>query len=228
MEPTERPALSSAAAVLLIGAPLLMVVGRLLLVPYDDQGWEDVLSQAAAHQARSDAGWLLAMAASGLLAAAALSMAKLLRGVGRAKAAAFVTVTTALGWAGSAGICTGGLLFSYQGKAADRAAQVQLLTDFNSGDSGYVFGMCVLAAVGYVVLGVGLARSGLLGVGLAGKGIAGLVVLGGLGTLLTMAGPLKPLLVLAALLLLAGQALAIRAVGIQTTAPTANWEPVRG
>jgi hypothetical protein len=222
MDETTRPRLAPTAAVLLIGAPLLMAVGRLLLVPFDDQGWDAVLTQAAAHQSRSDAGWLIAMAASGLLGAAALSLAWVLHVAGRTKSATFVAVTTALGWAGCAGICTGGILLSYQGKAPDRAVQVQLLRDFNSGHSAFVFLLCVLAAIGYVVLAVELARSGLVG-----KGVAILIGLGGVGTLLTMPGPLKALLVFAALVLLAGQALAVRAIGVATTTePKPVWEPV--
>jgi hypothetical protein len=222
MDSTTRRGLAPTAIALLIGAPLLMVVGRLLLVPFDDQGWDAVLSAAAAHQNRSGTGWFIAMAASGLLGAAALSLAKLLHLAGRTKAAAIAAVTIALGWAGSAGICTGGLLLSYQGKAPDRAVQVKLLHDFNAGQGSLVFLLCVLAAVGYVVLAVGLARSELVG-----KGVAALVGLGGVGTLMTMPGPLKPLLVFAALVLLAGQALVVRAVGTQTTnPPKPAWEPV--
>ena len=82
--------------------------------------------------------------------------------------------------------------------------------------------LCVFAAVGYVVLAVGLARSGVVG-----KGVAVLVALGGVGTLLTMPGPMKVLLVLAALVLLAGQALVVRAVGTETTTtPKPEWEQV--
>ncbi len=222
MDRTTRPTLTPVAAGLLIGAPLIMIVGRLLLVPFDDQGWDAVLTAAAANQSRSDAGWLLALAASGLLGAAALSMASLLHAVGRGKAAAFVTVSTALGWAGSAGICTGGMLFSYLGASPERAAQVAVLQAFNAGNSAFIFLLCVLAAVGYIVLAVGLARSALVG-----KGVAILVGLGGFGTLLTMPGPMKPLLVFAALVLLAGQALVVRSVGTaQTSAPRPEWEPV--
>lgn len=222
MDRTTRPGLAPTAAAILVGAPLLMAVGRLLLVPFDDQGWDAVLTQAAAHQNRSGTGWFLAMAASGLLGAAALSLAKLLHLAGRTKAAAFAAVTTALGWAGSAGICTGGLLLSYQGSASDRKVQVKLLNDFNAGQGTLVFLLCVVAAVGYVVLAVGLARSGVVG-----KGVAILVALGGVGTLMTMPGPLKLLLVFAALVLLAGQVLVVRAVGVET-APDAKpaWEPV--
>jgi hypothetical protein len=219
---TTRAGLAPTAAALLIGAPLLMALGRLLLVPFDDQGWDAVLTQAAAHQGRSDIGWLIAAAASGLLAAAALSLVSLLHNAGRTKAAAFAAVTIALGWAGSAGICAAGMLLSYQGKAPDRAVQLQVLRDVNSGHSAYFFLLCVLAALGYVVLAVGLARSGLLS-----KGVATLIGLGGVGTLLTMPGPLKALLVFAALVLLAGQALAVRAVGVETTTePKRAWEPV--
>jgi hypothetical protein len=42
-----------------------------------------------------------------------------------------------------------------------------------------------------------------------------------------MAGPIKALLVFAALVLLAGQALAVRAIGVTTTTePKPVWEPV--
>ena len=64
--------------------------------------------------------------------------------------------------------------------------------------------MAVLAAVGYIVLAVGLARSGT-----TTKGTAILIAIGG-PNLLTMGGPLTPLLVLAALLLTAGHTLAAR------------------
>lgn len=116
------------------------------------------------------------------------------------------------------------MLLSYQGKAPDRAVQIQLLKDVNAGHTAFIFLLCVLAAVGYLVLAVGLARAKVIN-----KGIAVLVGLGGAGTLLTMPGPMKALLVLAALLLLAGQALVIRAVGLEdraTAKPSPAWESV--
>jgi hypothetical protein len=223
MNRTERPGLAPLSVVLLIGAPLLMALGRLLLVPIDDQGWDAVLTDAAAHQNRSDAGWILAMAASGLLGAGAFVMAGLLGRAGRTRAAAFTTVATALGWAGSAGICSAGMLLSYQGKASDRAVQIRLLRDANAGHTAFIFLLCVIAAVGYVVLAVALARADVVG-----KLGATLVGLGGVGTLMTMPGPIRALLVLAALVLLAGQVLVVRAVGVQqvVVAPEPGWEPV--
>jgi hypothetical protein len=223
MNRTERPGLAPLSIALLIGAPLLMALGRLLLVPINDQGWDDVLTAAAAHQNRSDAGWILAMAASGLLGGSAFVLSSLLSRAGRTRAAAFTAVTTALGWAGSAGICAAGMLLSYQGKAPDRAVQIRLLRDANAGHTAFIFLLCVIAAVGYVVLAVGLARAGVVG-----KLGATLVGIGGVGTLMTMPGPVKALLVLAALVLLAGQVLVIRAVGVQegVVQPEPTWEPV--
>ena len=68
--------LTRGVVVLLIGAPLLMAVAHVLLVPFDDQDWDAVLTSMANHQGRSDAGWLMAMAASGLLAVTAVILAR--------------------------------------------------------------------------------------------------------------------------------------------------------
>ena len=199
---TTRP-----ATILLVAAPLLMALARVLLVPFDDQKWNDVLNAMAAHQGRSDTGWILALAASGLLGATALMLARRLSVAGRTRGAAIVAVSTALGWAGSAGICASAVVMSVQAKAPDRAVQVQILKDLNAGSTFYIFLLCVVAAVGYVVLAVGLARTGV-----ASKGAAVLLGLGGVSTLLTMPGPAKPLLVLTALLLTAGHVLVLRSV----------------
>ena len=221
MDRTEAPGLAPVTAALLVGAPLLMAVGRLLLVPMNDQGWDAVLTDAAAHQSRSDAGWLLSMAAAGLIAASAFLLTQVLGRAGRTRAAVAAAFTTAVGWAGCAGICAAGMLLSYQGKAPDRAVQVQLLKDLNAGHTAFIFLMCMLGAVGYVVLAVGLARSQVVG-----KGVAALVGFGGVATLLTTPGPMKVLLVVAAVLLAAGQALVIRAVGVAAAEPAPAWEPV--
>ncbi len=191
---------------LLIGAPLIMAVGRALLVPLDDQDWDSVMTSMAAHQARSDTGWLLALAASGLLGVTAVLLAGRLRAVGKARMAMFVTVTTALGWAATAAVCLSGLYLSVAAAAPDRAAQVQVQEDFNEAAStGIAFLLVAIAAVGYIVLAVGLARSSV-----TTKGAAILIAIGAAATLLTMAGPLTPLLVVSALLLAAGHGLALR------------------
>ncbi|MEO6205623.1 MAG: hypothetical protein ABIO67_09610 [Mycobacteriales bacterium] len=197
--------LARATTALMIGAPLLMVMGRVLLVPFDDQDWPKVLNAMSAHQGRSDAGWLLSLAASGLLGVTAVVLAQRLRAAGRSLSAGVVIVTAALGWAGSAAISGFGLSMSAMAQAPDRPVQVQVLKDLTSGSTNIVFLMCVAAAVGYAVLAVGLSRAGL-----ASKGAAILLGVGGASTLLTMPGPMQPLLVFAALLLAAGHALVTR------------------
>lgn len=199
-----RPRLGTKA--LLIGAPLLMALGRVLLVPIQDQDWSGVMTSMAANQGRSDAGWLLAIVASGLLGITAVVLAGRLRLAGRVRSAMFITVTTAIGWAATAAICLHGLYLSVAANAPDRAAQVRIQEEFNDGWSiGFLFLMIVIAAIGYLVLAFGLARASVVT-----EGAAILIGVGGAATLITMGGPLTPLLVLTALLLAAGHALAVR------------------
>jgi hypothetical protein len=205
-EPEVERRLGAGARALLIGAPLAMALGRVLLVPLDDQDWDGVLSSMASHRGRSDAGWILAMAASGLLAVTAVVLAGRLGRAGRVRAAMFATVTTAIGWAATAATCLTGLYLSVAATAPDRVAQVKVLDDFNdSAGASFVFLMSVVAAVGYLVLAIGLARASVIT-----KVAAALIGIGGAATLLTMGGPIKPILVVTALLLAAGHGLAAR------------------
>jgi hypothetical protein len=203
--PVAVPAHRRGVAVLLLGAPLVMAVGRLLLVPMDDQAWDETLTDMAAHQERSDLGWVLAIAASGILGVTATVLAHRLFVAGRNRSGPFVALTTALGWVGCAAVGACGLLMGEMAESPDRAAMVQLLEDFNDGAAGWVFLLSVIGAVGYVVGAVAMARAGLVT-----KGAAVLVGLGGAATLLTMAGPVTVVLVAAALVLTAGHALTLR------------------
>lgn len=192
-------------AVLLVGAPLVMVAGRVLLVPYDHQDWNGMLDAMAAHRGRSDTGWLLAVAASGLLGLTATLLARRLHDIGWHRTAGFGAITTALGWAGCAGIATTALLVSGLAGSPDRPGQVNAMSEFNNGSSNIVYVMCLAGAVGYLVLSYGLGRSGSVS-----SGAAILIGLGGATTLLTMPGPVSPFLVLASLLLTAGHVLALQ------------------
>lgn len=209
MEASPSRALSPTMVTVLILGPVLMLVGRVLAVPYDDQDWDGVLTQAAEHQMRSDTGWLLALAACGLLSSSAGALAQVLTDVGRGSSAAIARITTSLGWAGAAGISVAGLIFSVMGSARDRAGQVQVLRELNAGSTQYVFLLCVVAAVGYAVLAVGLKRAGVLS-----RTGAVLLGLGGAGTLLCVPGPVAALAGAFALLLLSGHVLAIRGTGV--------------
>ena len=204
-----RERYSTGTIALLVGAPLVMALGRALLVPLDDEDWDSVMTSMAANSGRSNTGWLLAVAACGLLTVTAVVLAHQLRIVGKARMAMFVTITTAIGWAATAGTCLVGLYLAVAAEAPDRAAQVQVQQDLNdSAAAGVGFLMVVIAAIGYIVLAVGLARSSIVT-----KGAAVLIAIGGAATLVTMGGPLTPLLVLAALLLAAGHGLAARSEG---------------
>ena len=198
MNRTEPQVLRRTTSALLVIAPVLMGVGGALSVRFDDQDWNGTLSGMAAHHARSDVGWLLMLLSSALLIFGALGLTDLLR-ASRPRTANTVAITSVLGWVGSAAICAGGLFMGAMAQSPDRAAQVQILKDFNSGRSNLVFLMCVVGALGFVALAVGLARSRVVPMG-----AAILVGVGGAGTLLVVPGPVKALLILAAVLLLAG------------------------
>jgi len=70
---------------------------------------------------------------------------------------------------------------------------------------GVMFLLAIGAMVGYIVLAVALAKASIVS-----KGAAVLIGLGGVSTIITMGGPVTLLLVLTALLLAAGHALAVR------------------
>ena len=198
MNRTATPVLSRTTSALLVIAPVLMGVGGALSVRFDDQDWNGTLTGMAEHHARSDVGWLLMLLSSALLIPAALGLTDLIR-ASRPRTANTVGITSVLGWVGSAAICAGGLFMGAMAQSPDRAEQVQVMRDFNSGRSNFVFLMCVVGALGFVALAVALARSHAVPLG-----AAILVGLGGAGILLVVAGPVKALLLLGALLLLAG------------------------
>jgi hypothetical protein len=198
MNGTKPPVLSRTAAVLFVVAPVLMVAGGVLAVRFNDQDWNGTLTNMAAHHAASDVGWLLMLLSSALLIPVSVGLTDLVR-ASRPRTANTVAITSVLGWVGSATICGGGLFMGAMAQSPDRAAQLQVLKDFNSGRSNFVFLMCVVGALGFVALAVALARSRVVPMG-----AAILVGVGGAGTLLVVPGPVKALLILTAVLLLAG------------------------
>ena len=183
-----------------------MALGRALLVPLDDEDWDSVMTSMAANSGRSNTGWLLALAACGLLTVTAVVLAHQLRLAGKVRMAMFVTITTAIGWAATAAIVPGWPLPRRRRRSTrPRRAGPGAAGPQRRGRHRRQFLMVVVAAIGYIVLAVGLARSSIVT-----KGAAVLIAIGGAATLITMGGPLTPLLVLAALLLAAGHGLATR------------------
>jgi hypothetical protein len=220
MNRTKPPVLGRTTSALFVIAPLLMVVGGALAVRFNDQDWNGTLTDMAAHHATSDVGWLLVLVSSALLIPAALGLTDLVR-ASRPRTANTVAITSILGWVGSATICAGGLFMGAMAQSPDRAAQLQVLKDFNSGRSNLVYLMCVVGALGFVALAAALARSRVVPMG-----AAILIGVGGAGTLLVVPGPVKALLILGAVLLLAGHVWILASLrSTPRMAPSATREP---
>lgn len=192
------------SAVLLIGAPALMLVARLLLEPLGGD-WGATLARMAGRQTAAAAGWTLATPATGLLALATAHVVSVVRPMQRALAS-IAAVLTAVGWAGAASISGAALVMTHFATDPDRGHVAASLKAFDGeARSGLIFLLCVVGALGFALMAVAIARSGT-----ASTFAAVLVGLGGAGTLVTTAGPRKPLLMLATALLLAGFGLVAR------------------
>lgn len=189
--------------VLLAAAPVILLVGRLLLVPMDDQKWDAMLSDMASHHSRNALGWSLALVAAGLLAIGGPALVRLVPDRPRLTVPALVGV--ALGWVGSAGIATGGLVMGDMATSPERRAMVDVLTSFNEGNGNTVFFLAVAGVLGNILLAVALARSGV-----ASTGTAVLMGVGAVVSLVAAPGPVKAIGMAGAVLLLAGTLLLVR------------------
>lgn len=197
--------LSRLDSALLLVAPVVMLVGGLLLVRYKAKGWNEVLDAMAADPGLSNTGWLLMLVGAALVVPPTVALASRVR-QHRPGLGAVALVLTVLGWASVPAFAMGALVMEAMAHAPDRAVQVGVLQYYNDGASSFVFLAGALGAVGYVVLAVGLARSHLTRIA-----AAVLCGLGGAGTMLVMGGPVRWLLLLAIALLLAGHAWAVTA-----------------
>ena len=203
--PVRGGGLSSPEGVLLLAAPLILFLGRLLLVPFDDQGWDEMLTTMADHPTRNAIGWSLALLAAGLLGAAGLTLVHLVADRPWLTVPAAVGVVT--GWAGAAAVASGGLVMGDMAKSSEREAMVAVLTGFNEGNGNTVFFLVLAGVLGNVLLAVALARSGH-----ASRGAAVLFAVGAAGSLVAAPGPARPVALLAALLLLSGHVVVLRGV----------------
>ncbi len=189
--------------VLLAAAPVVLGLGRALLVPFDDQGWGQMLTDMADHPTRNALGWSLALLAAGLLTATGLVLARLVSDRPRLIVPATIGVVT--GWAGTAAIASGGLLMGDMAKSPAREAMVNVLTGFNEGNGNTVFFMVLAGVVGNILLAVALARGGV-----ASKGTAILIGTGAVISLVGAPGPVAPVAITGAALLLAGHVQLLR------------------
>lgn len=197
-------ALRRTEVAMLVAAPVVLLLGRLLVVPMNDQEWDAMLGSMAGQHSRNALGWSLALVAAGMLIIGGLALARLVPDRPGLTVPALVGVT--LGWIGSAGIATGGLLMGDMANSPERRAMVDVLTGFNEGSGNTVFFLAVVGVLGNILLAVALARSGV-----ASNGVAVLVGVGAVVSLVAAPGPVKAIAVAGALLLLAGNVLLVRA-----------------
>lgn len=189
--------------VVLATAPLVLAVGRLALVPYDDQEWDRVLTDMAANHSRNAIGWILTLIAAALLSAAGLALARLVPRRSRLILPAAIGVT--LGWVGTAAIATGGLIMNDMANSPERSAMVAVLTSFNEGNGNAIFFLVLAGVLGNILLAVALARTDIVS-----KGTAVLLGLGAVVSLVGSPGPVKAIAVAGAVLLIGAHLLILR------------------
>lgn len=195
--------LSRHEAVLLATAPVILALGRLTLVPFDDQEWDRMLSNMAADHARNAVGWSLTLVAAALLTIAGVVLVRLVPDRPRLTVPALVGV--ALGWVGTAAIASGGLVMGDMADSPERAAMVTTLTNFNEGNGNTVFFLVLAGVIGNILLAIALARGGI-----ASRGTAVLLGLGAVVSLVGAPGPVKAVAVTGAVLVFAAHLLIIR------------------
>ena len=201
--------------VVLATAPLFLAVGRLILVPFDDQEWDGVLTDMAANHSRNAIGWALTLIAAALLSAAGLALVRLLPHRSRLVLPAAIGV--AFGWAGTAAIASGGLVMGDMADSPQRTAMVAVLTNFNEGNGNTIFFLVLAGVLGNILLAIALARSAIVS-----KGTAVLLGLGAVVSLVGSPGPFKPIAVTGAVLLIGAHLLILRSLSSRNTVTSAG------
>ncbi|MEO6652994.1 MAG: hypothetical protein ABIP17_10090 [Ilumatobacteraceae bacterium] len=191
--------------VVLAIAPLVLAVGRLILVPYDDQEWDRVLTDMAANHSRNAIGWALTLIAAALLSAAGLALVRLLPHRSRLVLPAAIGVV--LGWTGTAGIATGGLIMGDMANVPERTAMVAVLTNFNEGNGNTIFFLVLAGVLGNILLAIALARGAIVS-----KGVAVLLGLSAVVSLVGSPGPVKAIAVTGAVMLIGAHFLILRSL----------------
>ena len=135
--PERVPGLHRGELVVLAIAPVVLALGRLILVPFDDQEWNRMLGDMAAHHSRNAVGWSLAVVAAALLTIAGLALVRLVPDRPRLTVPAMLGV--ALGWAGTAAVASGGLVIGDMANSPERQAVVAVLANFNEGNGNTIF-----------------------------------------------------------------------------------------
>ena len=199
---TTKPRIAMIAGASLIAAPLVLLVARTLNVPWPgDSGVVKVglyVRQIADDPTRSDLG-----AAPVLLGAVLLLPAVLhLGAVARTRTPRLGAVATALTVIGCVGIANVGALSATNRKIVQHSptpVAVEVIRQYD-GNNPIVDLPILLGVLGFILLAVCLFRSRRVP-----RVAAVLIGLGGAATAITSEGPVRPLLLIAAAILLIGQ-----------------------
>ncbi len=189
--------MSATARACLIGAPLVLVVARFLLVPYWDEE-EVYVSQVAENPGRSDLGASLVIVGVLVLIPAALTLARLF--ATRSPRLSLVgSALVTIGCVGAACVSMAALVAGQMVRLGDDEASIALWDRVWNTHKLWPITTVHLGAIGFIVIAVGLYRSRVVP-----RGAAILVGIGGATMMTTSAGPIRPLLIVAASLALVG------------------------
>lgn len=182
-----------------IAGPITALVARTMWMPFNDEEPALYIAEVAKNTQRSSVGALLMILSALLLIPAAFALASILRDTKPrlARTAVGMIVTGAVGMAAFSMI---GVFSALVAAHPDRTVMLSLWDMLVADSKGEaIFSAILTGAIGFVVLAVGLFRSHVV------PGAAAVLVgLGGAATLFTTGGPLRPLLMTAAALALAG------------------------
>ncbi len=203
--PVSTPHVPRYDVALLAAAPIVLALGRLVLVPFHDQDWNGMLTDMAAHHFRNALGWSLTLMAAALLTITGISLVRMVPNRPRLTVPALIGVT--LGWVGTAAIASGGLVMGNMADSPDRDAMVQVLTNFNEGNGNTIFFFVLAGVIGNILLAVALARGQIIA-----RGTAVLFGLGAVVSLVAAPGPVKAIAVTGAVMLTIAHFMIIRRV----------------
>lgn len=215
---THRCRPSNAHIASLVLAPLLLIVARTQLVPYEDDAGT-YIAQVAQDPTRSDLGASLVIIAALLLIPAVLTLS----GIARGHAPRLATIGGAMaviGCVGMACIATAALVAGQAVRLGPESAAASLWDQVWNESKIWPILLVHVGAVGCIVLAVAMYRSGLVP-----RVAAVLVGLGGATMMSTAAGPIRGALIGTAVLALIGFAWVARSAWSDSGSPAEIASP---
>ena len=189
--------MSVLSKIALVTAPLVVLAARFLLVPYWDEA-DVYIRDVAEDPGRSDLGASLVIVGAMLLVSSVLVLARLVA-VDHPRLAVTGAILAVIGCVGMACVSMAALVTGQMVRLGDTEASVALWDRVWNSDKLWPIMTVHLGALGFIVLAVGLFRAGAVP-----RAASVLVGLGGAMTMTTAAGPIRPLLIIAAAIALVG------------------------